>query len=92
MVETKIKTDDVTLTGSQSTIQTIPESIPRFQLRFNNKKLRKDAYNMGMQFDHIRTYLDVSMAKVFNTMNGIIEDYDYGYDILEEFSHLLNEN
>lgn len=92
MIETKIKTDDVTLMGSQSTIQTIPESIPRFQLRFNNKKRRKDAYNMGMQFDHIRTYLDVSKAKVFNTMNGIIEDYDYGYDILKEFDHLLNDN
>ena len=90
MIETKIKTDDVTLMGSQSTIQSIPETIPRFQLRLNNLKLRKDAFELGMQFDHLKTYLGVSDAKIFNTVNEVVEDFYDSSNFFED--HLFHEN
>ena len=62
---------DTTLQGSQSTVEPVIESIPRFQIRINTEQIKYDAFVECFNDQLCSQYLDLSDSVYLNRL------YDY---------------
>ena len=62
--------------GSQSSLEKLPESVPRFQLRINTNQTKIDAWEECMADQECRLYVDLDDSQYLNGLfDHVIQEY-----------------